>query len=281
MDEASLINLYALQNTVKATSTATKSSVSGGSFADILADKMNESLLEGSVNSVSSSSSQSKASGISDLLNYSMMNTLSDTSGDSSNIEMLLLMIMMMYANSSDNNSGMNALMASMTSASGNGISSARLSALSAGAASLANATSNYQEATDSSIVQAALTRLGDPYSKAKRGTDDYVDCSYLAKWAYEQVGITLPSTSVAQAKYCYDNGYQISKSELQPGDLVFWSNTSCNCGRWNEIHHVAIYAGDNKVIEAKPSTGQVVLDNIWGENGSDWKIFMYARPQK
>ncbi|MEL7608686.1 MAG: C40 family peptidase [Bacillota bacterium] len=140
----------------------------------------------------------------------------------------------------------------------------------------------NTQKGTaDSSIVQAALTRLGDPYSKAKRGTGDYVDCSYLAKWAYEQVGIALPSTSAAQAKYCHDNGYEISKSELQPGDLVFWSDTSCSCGRWNEIHHVAIYAGNNKVIEAKPSTGEVVLDRIWGENGSDWKIVMYARPQR
>ena len=37
-------------------------------------------------------------------------------------------------------------------------------------------------------IVLYALTRLGDPYSMAKRGQGSYVDCSYLVRWAYQQV---------------------------------------------------------------------------------------------
>jgi cell wall-associated NlpC family hydrolase len=59
-------------------------------------------------------------------------------------------------------------------------------------------------------IVEAALTRLGGPYSMAKRGSGHYVDCSYLAYWAYKQAGVSIPSTSVMQAKYCYDNGYVV-----------------------------------------------------------------------
>lgn len=130
------------------------------------------------------------------------------------------------------------------------------------------------------SVVQAAMTRLGDPYSTTYRGQGDYVDCSSLVQWAYGQTGVSLPSTSVKQAKYCYDNGYTISKSELQPGDLIFWSNKESTEGRWMNIHHVGIYAGNGKVIEAKGSAGGVVIDDIWGENGSKWEITMYARPQ-
>lgn len=128
-------------------------------------------------------------------------------------------------------------------------------------------------------IADTALTRLGDPYSKTYRGQKDYVDCSYLVQWAYKQVGISLPGTSVKQAKYCYDHGMTISKEQLQPGDLIFWSNKASTDGRWHDIHHVGIYAGGGKVIEAKTSTHGVVIDDIWGENGKTWKIDMYARP--
>ena len=130
------------------------------------------------------------------------------------------------------------------------------------------------------SVVEAAMTRLGDPYSTTYRGQGEYVDCSSLAQWAYGQAGISIPSTSVKQAKYCYDNGYTISKSELQPGDLIFWSNKESTDGRWMDIHHVGIYAGNGKVIEAKGSVGSVVIDDMWGESGSKWEITMYARPR-
>lgn len=134
--------------------------------------------------------------------------------------------------------------------------------------------------ATGKAVVDAAMTRLGAPYSTTYRGKGDYVDCSSLAQWAYKQAGIDLPGTSVKQAKYCFDNGYTISKAELQPGDLIFWSNTASTEGRWRQIHHVGIYAGNGKVIEAKDSAGGVVVDDIWGEEGSKWKIAMYARPR-
>ena len=60
--------------------------------------------------------------------------------------------------------------------------------------------------ATGKAVVDAAMTRLGAPYSTTYRGKGDYVDCSSLAQWAYKQAGIDLPGTSVKQAKYCFDN---------------------------------------------------------------------------
>ena len=127
-------------------------------------------------------------------------------------------------------------------------------------------------------IVTAALTRLGHPYSQDYRGEGNYVDCSSLVQWAYRQAGISIPGTSVAQAQYCADRGLNIGRSELAPGDLVFWSKTTCDCGRWNEIHHVGIYIGDNRVIEASSSKGCVIVRELWGLGSGKWQVHSYGR---
>ena len=119
-------------------------------------------------------------------------------------------------------------------------------------------------------IAQAALSRAGTAYS--------VMDCSQLTQYAYAQAGVSLPRTSVAQAKYCYDSGYAISGVQLQPGDLIFWSK-ACSCRRWNEIHHTGIYSGNGKIVDASSTKGRVVVRNLWGENGDKWKIAFYARP--
>lgn len=118
-------------------------------------------------------------------------------------------------------------------------------------------------------IAQAAISKVGTPYS--------VMDCSDLSQYAYAQAGVSIPGTSVTQAQYCYNNGYTISSSALQPGDLVFWSKTSCRCGRWNEIHHVGIYIGNGRIVDASSKNGRVVLRNIW--SSGNWPIVLYARP--
>lgn len=150
----------------------------------------------------------------------------------------------------------------------GNGVSSC----MTCGNASAAGSTGQ-------GAAEAALTRLGDPYSQAKRGTGNYVDCSSLTQWAYRNTGVSLPATAAEQAKFCQQNGYTIPKQELQKGDLVFWQKTGCNCGRYDEIHHVGIYLGNGKVVEASSSKGQVVVSDMWGENGGKWQTAFYARP--
>ncbi|MDL2235963.1 C40 family peptidase [Christensenellaceae bacterium OttesenSCG-928-L17] len=118
-------------------------------------------------------------------------------------------------------------------------------------------------------IAQRAIARVGTPYSQ--------LDCSKLVQTVYGEVGIYLPRTSVEQAKYCYNNGYTIAASQLQAGDLIFWSKPGCSCGRWNEIHHVGIYIGNGQIVDASSSKGRVVLRNVW--QGSGFVIYMYARP--
>lgn len=123
-------------------------------------------------------------------------------------------------------------------------------------------------------IVRYALTRLGDPYSMAKRGQGSYVDCSYLVRWAYQQAGVTSykAATAAEQARYCVNSDMLVSKDELRPGDVIFWRKNGCDCGRYKEIHHVAIYIGNGMIFEASSSQGCVRIKEIWGEGSCMYK---------
>ena len=119
--------------------------------------------------------------------------------------------------------------------------------------------------------VKLALSRLGDPYSQPKAGQDDYTDCSYLVQWCYRQLGVSLPRTASAQAEYCVNNGLTISPSDLVPGDLVFFSHDTN--GRFMNITHVGIYAGDGYIVDASSSKGQVVYRKLFSGQ------VLYGRP--
>ena len=122
-------------------------------------------------------------------------------------------------------------------------------------------------------VLKFAMQRLGDPYSQEKRGQGNYVDCSYLTMWAYRQVGINIPSTAASQAQWCVENKLTISKNDLQVGDLIFWSYEPN--GRFMNIGHVGIYAGNGKVVDASSTKKMVVYRDLFDEN----KQVLYARP--
>jgi cell wall-associated NlpC family hydrolase len=63
--------------------------------------------------------------------------------------------------------------------------------------------------------------------------------------WAYQQVGINLPHYTGSQ----WNAGTHVSRSRLQPGDLVFF---------YPDRHHVGLYIGGGKMLHA-PHTGDVV----------------------
>lgn len=124
-----------------------------------------------------------------------------------------------------------------------------------------------------SEAVKLALTRLGDPYSQPKAGQDDFTDCSYLVQWVYRQLGISLPRTAAQQARFNVENGLTVSAADLVPGDLIFWSYE--RNGRFMDITHVGIYAGDGKVVDASSSRGQVVYRNLFDAD----KQVLFGRP--
>ena len=150
------------------------------------------------------------------------------------------------------------------------------------GDADLTEIISNLPVGTEGAeVVKAALTKLGAPYVMGAKGPYKF-DCSGLVYWAINEVdpelGSIMYTNAAGQAKWCIKNGKAVGRSELQPGDLVFWQNLSCpDCGRWNEIHHVGIYIGDGKTIEASSSRGCVVVRDLW--ESARYPIYAFARP--
>lgn len=98
--------------------------------------------------------------------------------------------------------------------------------------------------------LQAALSKRGSEYQWGAEGPNEF-DCSGLTSWAYNQAGVSLPRTSREQFRV----GRAVDRSELQPGDLVFYDDGSGDPGA---IHHVGMYVGDGKMVDA-PTEGQVV----------------------
>lgn len=119
-------------------------------------------------------------------------------------------------------------------------------------------------EAGSFDIAELAREHLGKPYKLgAKFKTDglEAFDCSYLMDYLYSLIGVKVGHSAYQQ----HQNGFEVSVDDLVPGDLLFRG------GPWVElseserggISHVALYAGDGKVIEAK--------DYIRDENG-EWQ---------
>ncbi len=95
-------------------------------------------------------------------------------------------------------------------------------------------------------VVSIALAQLGKPYLWGAAGPNSF-DCSGLVVYCFSQIGISLPHSSRA----LYNCGTPVSRSELQPGDLVFFA-------RDGRINHVGIYIGNGNFIHS-PHSGAVV----------------------
>ncbi|RJQ53649.1 MAG: hypothetical protein C4521_07205 [Actinobacteria bacterium] len=94
-------------------------------------------------------------------------------------------------------------------------------------------------------IVSIAKRYLGVPYVWGGESASG-LDCSGLVTVVFRQIGIELPHHAADQWRY----GRYVSRSNLAPGDLVFFSR-----GGAGSIYHVAIYVGGGDIIEA-PYTG-------------------------
>ncbi|GIG57636.1 hypothetical protein Lfu02_20080 [Longispora fulva] len=99
--------------------------------------------------------------------------------------------------------------------------------------------------------VAWAKTRLGRPYVFGADGRNNTFDCSGLVQWSYKAAGVSV--TRIANDQY--HTTKEVDASQLLPGDLLFYNASP---SRWEDIYHVVIYIGDNKVIQA-PEPGDVV----------------------
>ncbi|MFI7069196.1 NlpC/P60 family protein [Micromonospora sp. WMMD754] len=104
--------------------------------------------------------------------------------------------------------------------------------------------------------VRYALAQLGDPYLWAAEGPDRF-DCSGLVLASYQSAGYRgLPR--VSRDQYFATRARTVDPNALLPGDLLFFASS----GSWTSIHHVAMYVGNGKMVEA-PRTGDVVKISV------------------
>jgi cell wall-associated NlpC family hydrolase len=86
-------------------------------------------------------------------------------------------------------------------------------------------------------VVQAALSRIGSPYSWGAAGPNAF-DCSGLVMWSFQQSGVALPHSSQALAS----GGQPVPLTDMQPGDVVNY---------YSDASHSAIYIGDGMIVHA------------------------------
>ena len=124
-------------------------------------------------------------------------------------------------------------------------------------------------------IVAAAMSKLGYPYiwGKSFDGKSGG-DCSGLVYYVLNQAGINIGRTS-ANGYYNHFKNNQVPRSEMQPGDLIFWHKNGGRPDRY--VQHVGIYIGDGKIIDASSNAGKIVERKIF--EGQTYQVVGVSRP--
>jgi hypothetical protein len=120
------------------------------------------------------------------------------------------------------------------------------------GAASTGTSTASTGTSTGDAVVEDAKRYLGVPYVWGGTDPDKGLDCSGLVQRVYSDLGYDLPRVSYEQAKA----GRPVpSLAQAQPGDILAFGSP---------VHHVGIYMGDNKMIEAPRPGKNVQISEVY-----------------
>lgn len=101
-------------------------------------------------------------------------------------------------------------------------------------------------------IVETAMKYLGIPYVWAGSSPRGF-DCSGFVNYVYKECGYSINRT----AALIYQNGTYVEKADLQVGDAVCFSSSSCSIG------HVGIYIGEGQFIHASSGSGRVIISDL------------------
>ena len=102
-------------------------------------------------------------------------------------------------------------------------------------------------------IAKTALQYLGVPYVYGGASPRGF-DCSGLCYYVYQQYGYSLYRGATSMWN---NNGVLVAKSDLQPGDLVFFKDST------SPIGHVGMYIGDGKFVHAASGKGKVIITEL------------------
>ena len=113
-------------------------------------------------------------------------------------------------------------------------------------------------------LVNYALQFVGNRYVWGGTSLTKGVDCSGFTMKIYERYGISLPHYSGSQPSY----GKKISRSELQPGDLIFYASSG-------KIDHVAIYIGNGQIVHAANSRDGIKISNAFYQTPVAYRSYL------
>jgi cell wall-associated NlpC family hydrolase len=112
----------------------------------------------------------------------------------------------------------------------------------------------NQVQSQASDLVVGAMGFLGVPYRRGGSTAESGFDCSGFVKAMYEQtIGLVLPRSAAQQAAATQT----IDKSELKPGDLVFFNTMR------HAFSHVGIYVGNGKFIHSPKPGAEVRVEDM------------------
>ncbi len=120
-----------------------------------------------------------------------------------------------------------------------------------------ASSTSRSNGVSGAQIVATAMKYLGYPYTATGNSPSTGFSCIGFASFVYRQNGIPLPGDLQDALNFAP----QVSFSQLEPGDLLFFKNTV-----WNGLSHVAIYIGGGKMIHAEWYNRGVVITSFYND---------------
>lgn len=123
------------------------------------------------------------------------------------------------------------------------------------------------QNSLGEQIAKTALQYLGVPYVYGGTSPKGF-DCSGLCYYVYQQYGYSLYRGATSMWN---NNGTYVEKKDLQPGDLVFFKDST------SPIGHVGMYIGDNKFIHAASGQGKVIITEL-ADSGYYYRNYVGAK---
>ena len=105
-------------------------------------------------------------------------------------------------------------------------------------------------------LIEIAKKKLGRRYVWGATGQKNTFDCSGLTTYVCKKNGIKIPRRAIEQSKY----GKYVKRSDLKPGDLIFFDTSKRHKGY---VNHVGIYIGNNKFIHASSAKKKVIITSL------------------
>ena len=121
-------------------------------------------------------------------------------------------------------------------------------------------------------VLATAERYLGTRYRYGGESPAEGFDCSGFVQYVFGRHGVELPRTSYQQATAGRPGSGEIAA--LRPGDLMFFST------RGGRVDHVAIYAGDGRVIHAASGAGVVRYDDLDTDRG-EWLLERFVTSRR